>query len=470
MKRLVFIAMCLAAPVCAQDDKPWAEVTPELTILDAMPRGLQTPEQLQVLRDTGRALFKAGFTRAEGAGRPMATQAIIPTKPRRALGTDFTRTSGPDANACSSCHIEPFVGGAGGFVANVFVSEGFANHDFDTTDPEFSNERGTNHLFGAGLVELLAREMTADLTALRSDAIKQARTDGAPVRIALRSKDVSFGHITAQPDGIVDLSEIEGVDMDLVIRPFSQKGVFTSLRQFTINALNHHHGMQPTERWGARWTGQADFDEDGFDNEVSPAAVSALVAWQAALPPPMIEFPDDPVWQEYASKGADVFTDLGCAECHRTHLPLRSLRFVDPAPFDAAGTLNDGQVENPAIYDLEPLLWARVLPRNDKGEVMVPLFGDLKRHKMTDADVAKLGNELLSQRFVGRDSFMTAELWGIGSTAPYGHRNDLTTLDAMITAHGGQGRAARDAYLAANDQMKEALIAYLRTFKILDEE
>ena len=75
-----------------------------------------------------------------------------------------------DANACSSCHNEPFAGGAGDFTTNVFVSEGFESADFDSTDPQFSNERGTNSLFGAGLLELLAREMTAELQAERRAA------------------------------------------------------------------------------------------------------------------------------------------------------------------------------------------------------------------------------------------------------------------------------------------------------------
>ena len=108
---------------------------------------------------------------------------------------------------------------------------------------------------GAGLVELLAREMTADLQGERADAVKQARASGQDVRADLVSKGVRFGFITAHPDGIVDLDSVDGVDADLIVRPFSRKGVFTSLRQFTINALNVHHGMEASERFGVRWTG-----------------------------------------------------------------------------------------------------------------------------------------------------------------------------------------------------------------------
>ena len=78
-----------------------------------------------------------------------------------------------------------------------------------------------------------------------------------------------FGAITAHPDGIVDLEGIEGVDADLIVRPFSRKGVFTSLRQFTINAMNIHHGMEAVERFGVRWTGSHDFAESGVPDAVT---------------------------------------------------------------------------------------------------------------------------------------------------------------------------------------------------------
>ena len=95
------------------------------------------------------------------------------------------------------------------------------------------------------------------------------------------------------------------------------------------------------------------------------------------------------------------------------------------------------------------------------------LYGDLKRHVMTDNQIDALGNELLSQRFVDRNIFQTAELWGVGSTQPYGHRNDFSSLDEIILAHGGNGRQARDAYEAAERDEKSALIAFLKTLVIV---
>ncbi len=456
------IALVCTGTAFAQDE-PWLEVTPALGKVTEQPKGLLSLEALNALTGVGGDLFDAKFTALDGAGRPHATQAIIPTKTGRRTVSGFARTSGPDSNGCASCHNDPVSGGAGDFVTNVFVSEGFSQFDFDSTDPQFSNERGTNHLFGAGLIELLAREMTQDLQALRAEAVRAARQTGQDARVALETKSVNFGFITATPEGFVLLEELDGIDTDLVVRPFSQKGVMTSLRQFTINAMNHHHGMQAQERFGSRWTDEPDFDEDGYADEMSDGDIAALVAWQATLPAPVRNTRDNPEWQQAADAGEKLFEDIGCSGCHMQALPLRSLAFADPGPFDSAGTLNDAQVAEPAIYDLALLDWARDLPRNDKGEVLVPLFGDLKRHNMTDGEVEAFGNELLSQRFVDRTIFATAELWGVGSTAPYGHRNDMTTLDEVIRAHGGAGREARDAYVAANAEAQSQIIAFLKS-------
>ena len=465
----VLVALAAFGSLCvpaAAGEPAWSEKAIKQRIDPASLVGTIASERLQDLAEKGRDLFEARFTGLDGAGRPNATQAIVPTAPRRPAEFAFQRLAGPDANACSSCHNEPVTGGAGGFVSNAFVSEGFESAHFDTLDAQFSNERGTNHLFGAGLVELLAREMSADLAAQRREALRQARAGGEEVRAQLSSKGVDFGRITAFADGSVDLSALSGVDDDLVVRPFTQKGVMTSLRQFTVNAMNQHHGMQADERWGTRWTGMADFDGDGHPDELGAGEISALVAFQATLAPPLQQTPEDEAWAEAAVRGRAVFVELGCESCHRPALPLKSLSFEDPGPVDMAGTLRRGDVKEPATYDLATLEWAKTLPRNDEGEVLVPLFGDLKRHRIADSRTPELGNETLAQRFVERDVFMTAELWGLADTAPYGHRGDVTTLDEVIRAHGAEAEESGRGYAALPDADRSALIAWLKTLKV----
>ncbi len=461
---LTFATTALATAAMAEE-LPWTESHVGQTLsYDAA--AAMAKNDLQRLLDRGKDLFVAKFTVLDGAGRPKATQAIVPTKRKRGENVPFQRTGGPDATACASCHNEPIPGGAGDFVANVFVSEGFESADFDSIDAQFSNERNTNTLTGSGLIELLAREMTADLQAQRQAALKAARQTKADVTTDLAAKGVSFGKLTARPDGVVDVGKLQGVDTDLVVRPFSQKGVFTSIRQFTINAMNAHHGIQAVERFGRRWTGTDDFDEDKKPDELGEGDVSAVTLFQAELAPPgrRTDLPQN--WKAAAAAGEKSFDDLGCAACHMAYLPLKSMVFSDPGPYDAAGTLRAKDVGEPIALDLAQRPWARALARNGKGEWLVPLFGDLKRHAIVDEQVATLGNEIMGQRFVERDVFMTAELWGIGSTAPYGHRGDLGTLDEAIRAHGGEARAARDAYVKADEAARSGIIAFLRTLVI----
>jgi hypothetical protein len=462
---VALLAAALPAAAAFAEDVPWTDAIVGESLGFEAARALSVAD-LKALLDRGQRLFTAKFTVVDGAGRPKATQAIVPTKRRRGENQPFLRTGGPDASACSGCHNDPSVGAAGEFVANVFVSEGFESADFDSVDPQFSSERNTNALMGDGLVELLAREMTADLYAQRRAALDEARRTGRNVEARLTAKGVGFGTLVALPDGVVDVGKLEGVDTDLVVRPFSQKGVFTSLRQFTINALNVHHGIEADERFGERWTGTADFDEDGKANELGEGDVSALTLFQAALAPPTVRADIPDTWKQAAASGEKAFDDLGCTACHRPFLPLASPLFTDPGPFDAAGTLRAGDVAEPIAVDLSRQTWAKHLKRNAKGEWLVPLYGDLKRHVIVDEGVAALGNEIMGQRFVARDVFMTAELWGVGSTAPYGHRGDITTLDGVIRAHGGEGRKSRDAYVRADDATRSNLIAFLKTLVI----
>lgn len=454
------------APALAGDVPPWSERVLHAPIDLAEIAAAPMEERIALLKQRGEQLFIGKFIRAEGAGRPLATQAIIPTKRRRPAHQDFQRLAGLDANACASCHHEPVIGGGASFTANVFVSEGFESADFDTTDPQFSNERGSTALHGSGLIELLAREMTRDLQALRDDALERARRTGAAQVAKLASKGVSFGSVTANPDGSLDISTIEGIDPDLVLRPFSQKGVFGSLRQFSINALNSHHGIQAVERFGATWTGTRDFDADEVPDEIGAADISALVAFQATLPAPSRRTDLPAVWREAAARGETLFAETGCTGCHIPTLPLASTVFHDPGPLETAGTLRTDDVDEPLAIDLGVLAFVRALPRDANGHVLVPLFGDLKRHRIADTREPALGNELLGQRFVDRDVFITAELWGVGATAPYGHRADLTSLDEVIRAHAGEARASSEAYMALADDDRQAIIAFLRSLDI----
>ena len=125
---------------------------------------------------------------------------------------NFDRLSSPDANACSGCHNAPVVGAGGDRVTEVFVlAQRFDRLTFDSADgiplrgavdesgkfismENATNDRKTIGMNGSGFVEMLARQMTADL---------QAERDATPPGTSrpLISKGVTFGILTHNLDG-----------------------------------------------------------------------------------------------------------------------------------------------------------------------------------------------------------------------------------------------------------------------------
>jgi hypothetical protein len=424
---------------------------------------------LPALLRAGARLFEARFNKLDGQGRPAATGDSKPTKRASNGPPEFIRTSGPDANSCAGCHNQPRVGGGGDVAANVFALAQFLDPVTESVSGRFSNERKTPGLMGAGAIEMLAREMTADLVRIREAATELAVSSGTTVTMPLETKGVSFGSIVVRPDGTVDGSEIEGVDPDLVIKPFGRKGVVISLREFTINAMNHHHGMQAIERFGWPRTGQRDFDEDGVVVELTVGDITACTVFQAALPVPGRVIPADPLRRQAVEHGENLFGAIGCAGCHRPAMELDDPFFSEPSPYNRPGNLRPHHVSRPLRLDLTA---DTPLPRLEKsagGGAIVRAFTDLKRHRICDDQDPFFCNERLRQDGVPTDMFLTSKLWEVGTSAPYGHRGDLTTITEAILHHGGEARRSRDAFTSLSLQERAAIIEFLQSMQVLPD-
>jgi len=412
----------------------------------------------------GRELFETRFNLRDGAGRPGATGDSKPTI-RPVSHSTFIRTSGPDANSCAGCHNQPQVGGSGDFAVNVFVGAQFRDPPTPLISSEVTSERNTIGLFGAGAVEMLAVEMTRELHEQRQGALQRARAGGGPVEVALRAKGIGFGRLVARPDGTLDARRIEGVDADLVIKPFGAKGVVISLREFTINALNQHHGIQAVERFGWERTGLRDFDGDGVELEFSVGQVTALTLFQAALPPPRRALPASPREAERRDRGERLFRSVGCSGCHVPELALDTRDFVEPNLHNRPGNLSPRDSEGSIRWPLP--LGDAIRPGPD-GRLLVAAFTDLKRHRICDGADPFFCNERLRQDNVPTDEFITAKLWDVGTSAPYGHRGDCTTVSEAIRHHSAEARPSRDRFLDLPEQDKSALIEFLLSLGVSD--
>jgi hypothetical protein len=470
----------------------------------AVPRHLQDGEEYRVgieaLIEHGRNLFAAAWTVEDGGGRPLSKGTGEQLADRRTplvFPRGFNRISGMDANSCAGCHNAPFgiAAGGGDFVTNVFVLG--QRFDFVTFDPAdtvptrgavdergrpvtlqtIGNSRSTLGMFGAGFIEMLARQITRDLQAIR---------DGTPPGESrpLVSKGISFGTIVRTPDGRWDASRVLGlpaasvrsggshVPPSLVIRPFHQAGQVVSLREFTNTAFNHHHGIQSTERFGL----DTDPDGDGVRNELTRADVTAVTVFQATLQVPGRVIPDDPAIERAVLIGEDRFRAIGCATCHVPSLPLtrEGWVFTEPSPFNLPANLRLGEAPTLAV-DLtgSRLPGPRLVPGPD-GVVHVPAFTDLKLHDITcgrdDPNVERLDMQMSprSERFrAGNSRFLTRKLWGTANEPPFFHHGQFTTLKEAVLAHCGEALETRHAFQALSTYERGAVIEFLKSLRVL---
>jgi hypothetical protein len=489
----------------------------------AIPRHLQDGEEfntpLRGLIQYGSQLFTAKFTIQEGAGRPLSkgTGAPLsdPTSPL-VFPRNFDRISSPDANACSGCHNVPVAGAGGDRVTEVFVlAQRFDHLTFDHSDTiatrgaidetgkrvtmeNATNDRKTIGMNGSGFVEMLARQMTADLQAQRDATAPGGSTQ-------LRSKGISFGTLTHNVDGTWNVSHVQGlaapslssqgsIPPSLIIRPLHQVGNVVSLRQFSNNAFNHHHGMQAEERFGLN----ADPDGDGFTNELTVADLTAVSVFQATLSVPGRVIANDPAVEHANLLGETVFNQIGCATCHAT-LPLTADNnpgltgqpgwiYFEPSPYNPTTGPNSPNLQlGPANYPVSAPaltvdLTSDILPqprlRAHHGIVMVPAYTDLKLHDIsatgdprTDPECEPLDQNQAAGSpafFAGNCKFITRKLWGFyNQGGAFMHHGKFTTAREAVEAHSGEALSQRLAFDALPTDLQSDLIEFLKSLQVL---
>jgi Di-haem oxidoreductase, putative peroxidase len=473
----------------------------------AVPRHLQDGEEFalsaRALVEHGRRLFTAVWTIQEGGGRPLTKGTGDPlddaTSPL-VFPRNFNRISAPDANSCAGCHNLPFgiPGGGGDIVANVFVlGQRFDFATFDSSDvtptrgemneagqlsqlQTIANSRATLGLFGSGYIEMLARQITEDLQSIRN-----ATPPGGFRRLV--SKGVSFGTMARTADGRWITSGVQGIAApslvtsgaadppSLIIRPFHQAGNVVSIRQFSNNAFNHHHGIQSTERFGIG----TDPDGDGFVNEMTRADVTAVSIFQATMAVPGRVIPNDPDIEAAVLLGEQRFSSIGCAICHLPELPLdrHGWMFSEPNPFNPTSPHNllIGEAPPTLTVDLsrDDLPSPRLKPRH--GVVMVPAYTDLKLHDITTGLPGDPNIEALDMNqpagspafFAGNRKFLTRKLWGTANEPPFFHHGMFTTLRQAVLAHAGEAAAAGAAFRALPSYEQDCVIEFLKSLQVL---
>ena len=255
----------------------------------------------------------------------------------------YVRLDGLDSQSCWECHNligserlpdtrsyalsrkQSAAAGAGGFAGNAFINP-------DLPDPIFMFIRNPPHMFGSGYAQELAEEMTLDLLGLRTIALRDALANpGVAASQPLKAKTIDFGSFVVtytgdpgakpglktvidqlnenpgqDPPGFkIQWDKIQGVSVDLVIRPFQFKGIASNVRNFVRDACNFHFGMEPREINPGfdTPTENHDSDNDGIPDELSLGDVSALTVYTMAIRPPFEVQSADEVENRLARRG-----------------------------------------------------------------------------------------------------------------------------------------------------------------------
>ena len=289
----------------------------------------------------GRQLFQRKFTLAQGFG-PRTLDGIGDIHAIGAIGAGLIES-------CAGCHGRPR--GSAGFGGDV------------VTRPD---SRDAPHLFGLGLQEMLADEITSNLRAIRAQAIAQAAAQGRPITRNLVAKGIRYGSIRANPDGSVNTTGVRGVDPDLRVRPFFAHGGTTSIREFVVGAFNDEMGLQAVDplllqaaagariktptgmvldgskdvvKTGIAKTDGEDPDGDGIQNEIPTSLVDHMEFYLFNYFKPGIISPE----RDYKDGAGTLDPHIGCTGCHVENLTIerdRRVADVETAYDNTLGVFN----------------------------------------------------------------------------------------------------------------------------------
>jgi hypothetical protein len=396
----------------------------------------------------GRQLFQRKFPVSRGQG-PLTGDGVGDIERIRIIGAGL-------ADSCAACHGRPR--GAAGFGGDV------------VTRPD---SRDAPHLFGLGLKEMLADEMTAELRHQRDQAVAAAVLRGREIKRALVAKGIAFGHIVGLPDGTADTRRVRGIDRDLRVRPFFAHGETLSIREFIVGALNAEMGLKVADPdLAAASAGGRVITPSGMALDGSTDRIEAPPEAPGELDPAVVDYLEFYLLNYFKAgrgeataatqRGRRLLEQTGCTSCHVPNLAVAEDRRV--ADVETVFDPERGHLNR--LYATAVPLFASIDDAPGLPALKKPLHGTfVVRNIYTDFKRHDLGTAFHEREYDGtiRREFLTTPLWGVGSTAPYGHDGRSINLTEVILRHGGEATAARDAFAALTRAEQNQVIAFLNS-------
>ena len=415
----------------------------------------------------GRQLFQRKFTLRQGLGPRVSPDSSGDIFMNRQFGAGIM-------DSCAGCHGRPRgSAGAGGDVV---------------TRPD---SRDAPHLFGLGLQEMLADEMTTELRATRAAALAEARQQGRSATRELRTKGIRFGRIVARPNGSVDTLQVDGVNADLRVRPFFANGGTVTMREFAIGAFKAEMGLEANDAILCAVTDpnnpqtrttpagfvfdpskdlyerppvcdvDEDGDNDGVRNEIDMALVDHMEFYLLNYFKPGTGSGDS-----RTRSGLALMNVALCTTCHVQNLTIqkdRRVADVETVHDPVRGIFNRLFATASTRFVVQPpdsQPFPQILPQGQSFTV-ANFFSDLKRHD--------LGPTFHEREYDGSmvTEFLTEPLWGVGTTAPYGHDGRSINLEEVILRHGGEAQTSRNLFAALPSDYRRRVVEYLQTLVLI---
>jgi len=218
-----------------------------------------------------------------------------------------------------------------------------------------------------------------------------------------------------------------------------------------------------------------DPDRDGVPEEVTEGDMDLIEFYQLNHPSPA-----ETQLTPMRKRGKELLTAAGCTACHVPDWKLQGDNRKDPNYTHRY--VGDRRFFNLAVAPNEKtsrlegkLEWLTSTtsgaaapqhgPAGPQHAAAVPKRGAFKIDGVySDFLHHDLGPAFHEVQFDGSviKAFRTSPLWGVGSTAPYGHDGASLDLDQVIRRHGGEAASSSKVYEQLPDTDRLALLEYLR--------
>src|SRR5262245_9775400 len=232
-------------------------------------------------------------------------------------------------------------------------------------------------------------------------------------------------------------------------------------QQFVTAAGKDRGGVRAPTKTGLPGISLDDPDRDGYCEEISEGDLD-MAEWYFLNHPA----PTRGRQTSDTVMGERLFHKIGCARCHvpdwhsLAHNPRAkdyTERFDgDRRFFDLRVAFNErnDRLEGKLVYLAEK-----------KGNLTLPKRGAYTiRGIYSDFKYHDLGEDFHQMQYDGsiQKMWRTTPLWGVGSTAPYGHDGASLDLDCVIKRHGGEALEQRTRYVALTELERKQVVCFLQ--------